>query len=62
MSSANEDRTEEDIMEMGERLAKEVKQHVIEFCPGSSMRRLSFVGFSMGGLICRAAFPQLECY
>jgi poly(3-hydroxyalkanoate) synthetase len=62
MSSCNEDRTEEDIIEMGERLAKEIKQHVIEFCPGSTMRRLSFVGFSMGGLICRAAFPLLECY
>lgn len=62
MSSCNEDETDGDIIEMGARLAQEVKQHVIEFCPGASMRRLSFVGFSMGGLICRAAFPRLECY
>ena len=62
LSNVNEDRTEEDIMEMGERVAKEVKQYVIEFCPASTLRRISFVGFSLGGLIARAAFPHLECY
>lgn len=47
-------------MDMGERLAKEVKKYVIEFCPGTNLAKLSFVGFSLGGLIARAAFPHLE--
>lgn len=47
-------------MEMGERLAKEVMKFVMEFCPGQQLQRISFVGHSMGGLICRAAFPHLK--
>lgn len=47
-------------MEMGDRLAKEVNQYVIEFCPGTNLSKISFVGFSLGGLIARAAFPHLE--
>lgn len=45
---------------MGNRLAKEVKKYVIEFCPGSNLSKISFVGFSLGGLIARAAFPHLS--
>ena len=45
---------------MGERLAKEVKKYIIEFCPGTNLSKLSFVGFSLGGLIARAAFPHLK--
>lgn len=45
---------------MGERLASEVKKYVIEFCPGTNLAKISFVGFSLGGLIARAAFPHLE--
>jgi hypothetical protein len=45
---------------MGERLAKEVKKFVIEFCPGANLDKLSFIGFSLGGLIARASFPHLE--
>jgi predicted alpha/beta-fold hydrolase len=60
LSTCNEDKTEEDIYAMGERLAKEVKKFVIEFCPGANLGKLSFVGFSLGGLIARAAFPHLE--
>jgi Putative serine esterase (DUF676) len=44
---------------MGERLASEVKKYVIEFCPGTNLAKISFVGFSLGGLIARAAFPHL---
>lgn len=62
LSTCNQDNTEEDIFVMGEKLAKEVKQHVIEFCPGNTLSRLSFAGFSLGGLITRAALPHLECY
>ena len=32
-SQANEDLTEGDIFEMGERLANEVKQYIQSFCP-----------------------------
>jgi triacylglycerol esterase/lipase EstA (alpha/beta hydrolase family) len=60
LSVSNEEKTEDTISEMGERLAKEIKKFVIEFCPGSNLGKLSFVGFSLGGLIARAAFPHLE--
>ena len=59
LSAANEDRTDDCILEMGERLAKEVKKYIIEFCPGINLAKLSFVGFSLGGLITRAALPHL---
>ena len=45
---------------MGINLAKEVKFYVIQFCPGTTLEKISFVGFSLGGLIARAAFPHLE--
>ena len=48
------------MFEMGERLAKEIKKYVIEFCPGTNLSKLSFVGFSLGGLIIRAALSHLE--
>ena len=60
LSTSNEEKTEDAISDMGERLAKEVKKFVIEFGPGASLGKLSFVGFSLGGLIARAAFPHLE--
>jgi len=47
-------------MEMGERLALEVKKYVTEFCPGNNLAKISFVAFSLGGLIARAAFPHLD--
>ena len=58
-SSANEELTEGDIFEMGERLANEVKQYIQSFCPISCLSRISFVGHSLGGLIIRAALPHL---
>jgi len=58
-SSANEDQTEGDIFEMGERLAQEVKQYISSFCPLSCLAKVSFVGHSLGGLIIRAALPHL---
>lgn len=59
MSSSNEDRTEGDIIEMGERLATEVKSYITSFCPLICLAKLSFIGHSMGGLIIRAALPHL---
>ena len=47
---------------MGTRLANEVHQYIRENCPGNQLSRLSFVGYSMGGLIVRAALPHLEKY
>lgn len=54
-SSSNEDQTEGDIFEMGERLANEIKQYIQSFCPISCLARISFVGHSLGGLIIRAS-------
>lgn len=59
-SSTNESETEGDIMELGERLAKEVKDYIQSFCPVSCLARISFIGHSLGGLIIRAALPHLE--
>lgn len=62
LSQANEDATEGDIMEMGERLATEVKQYILSFCPASCLNRISFIGHSLGGLIIRASLPHLAEY
>jgi alpha-beta hydrolase superfamily lysophospholipase len=44
---------------MGNRLATEVKNHIIEFFPPDTLQRLSFIGHSLGGVIIRAALPRL---
>ena len=54
--------TETDIMEMGNRLASEVKTYVIENFPQNTLGRLSFVGHSLGGVKIRAALPKLLEY
>lgn len=59
-SAANEDYTEGDILEMGVRLANEVNGYIAQYCPGSSLGRISFIAHSLGGLIVRAALPYLE--
>lgn len=60
MSSANEDHTEGDINEMGVRLAQEINTHINQYCPGSSLGKISIIAHSLGGLISRAALPYLE--
>ena len=62
LSQSNEDQTEGDIMEMGERLASEVRNYILSFCPSSCLSKLSFIGHSLGGLIIRAALPHLAEY
>ena len=47
---------------MGERLATEVKQYILSFCPASCLAKISFIGHSLGGLIIRAALPHLAEY
>jgi triacylglycerol esterase/lipase EstA (alpha/beta hydrolase family) len=59
LSQSNEEQTEGDIMEMGERLANEVRQYILSFCPVSCLSKISFIGHSIGGLIIRAALPHL---
>mmetsp|Transcript_139652 Transcript_139652/g.260414 ORF Transcript_139652/g.260414 Transcript_139652/m.260414 type:complete len:806 (+) Transcript_139652:96-2513(+) len=60
MSNVNEDNTEGDMSEMGIRLAQEVVNFISDWCPGSALGRLSFVAYSIGGLILRAALPLLK--
>lgn len=62
LSKKNENETEGDIEEMGVRLAAEVEEFIDQYCPGSSLGRLSFIAHSMGGLIVRSALPYLEKY
>ncbi len=59
-STKNEGKTEEDIREMGTRLAQEVIDYVQEWCPGSTLGMISFIGHSLGGVIIRAALPHLK--
>ena len=58
-SSANEDFSEYDIDEQGQRLSQEVTQFVSNYYPGELMSSLSFIGHSLGGLVIRAALPRL---
>ena len=51
--------TDTDILDMGVRLATEVKNHIIEFFPPNTLQRISFIGHSLGGVIIRAALPRL---
>ena len=61
-SSSNEDNTEGNIAEMGEKLANEVINFITENCPENTLGRLSFVGHSLGGLIIRTSLQLLEKY
>lgn len=63
---SNEEKTGEDIMVLGSRLADEVKKWIKEWCPKDNFSkflltifncRISFIGHSLGGLIIRAALP-----
>jgi hypothetical protein len=60
-SAFNENRTDGDISEMGERLAEEIVSFMsLNF--GNRCPLISFIGHSLGGLIIRAALPLLEFY
>lgn len=61
-SSVNESQTEGDIQVMGDRLAREIVDFIKEWFPGASLRKISLVGHSMGGVIIRAALPHLAEY
>lgn len=59
-ASSNEEMTDGNIEDMGIRFADEVRTFIKEYCPGSELGRLSFIGHSLGGLIIRAGLPYLE--
>jgi hypothetical protein len=61
-SSSNEDCTDGDISVMGKNLATEVQAYLAEWCPGTLLGRISFIGHSLGGVIIRAALPLLSEY
>jgi hypothetical protein len=60
--TANEDMTDKDIFEMGNRLAVEIKSFIIENFPNNTLGRISFIGHSLGGLKIRAALPKMLDY
>lgn len=61
-SSVNEEDTERDIVDLGHNLADEVRLFVKDCEPDRPLGRLSFVAYSIGGLIVRTALPLLEEY
>mmetsp|Transcript_19103 Transcript_19103/g.34753 ORF Transcript_19103/g.34753 Transcript_19103/m.34753 type:complete len:656 (-) Transcript_19103:492-2459(-) len=59
-SESNVDHTDDDIGLQGERLADEVLTFIAKSNIGHKIKRISFVGHSMGGLMIRAALPFLS--
>ncbi|CAD8174235.1 unnamed protein product [Paramecium octaurelia] len=59
MSRANEDLTDGNLSDMGQNLAQEVKQYILDWIKNNPFR-ISFLGHSMGGVIVRAALPHLS--
>ena len=56
-SMDNEEHTDGNIHEMGLRLANEITSYIEENCPGNALAKLSLIGHSLGGIICRACLP-----
>ena len=59
-SAANQDDTGADVISMGKKLAAEVKSYIKEWNNGLIFKKISFIGHSIGGVIIRAALPDLE--
>ena len=45
---------------MGVNLSQEVLGFIQQFCPGDKVSQISFIGYSLGGCIVRAALPHLH--
>ena len=58
----NEGKTGGDIEKMGKRLAKEVNKYVKDHFYQDSLEKLSFIGYSLGGLIARTSLLYLPDY
>ena len=59
-SVANQEDTGADLIQMGKKLAAEVKSYIKEWNNGLIFKKISFIGHSIGGVIIRAALPNLE--
>ncbi len=59
-SQANQEDTGCDVIQMGKKLATEVKTYIKEWNNGLIFKKISFIGHSIGGVIIRAALPNLE--
>lgn len=59
-SSSNEDSTDGDIEQMGRNLSREVISFLETGDNEKLVGRISFIGYSLGGVIIRAALPYLE--
>jgi len=59
VSTCNDGHTDSDLLTLGQALATEVQTHISIYCKGS-IRRISFIGHSLGGLIVRAALRWLR--
>ncbi|OMJ87350.1 hypothetical protein SteCoe_10945 [Stentor coeruleus] len=57
---SNEGKTNGDIQKMGKRLAKEVNIFASENFSNNKLNTISFIGYSLGGIIIRAALPLLD--
>jgi hypothetical protein len=58
---SNEGGSDSSIIEQGYRLASEVLSFLNTYHLTDCLDRLSFIGYSMGGLVIRAAMPALRC-
>jgi triacylglycerol esterase/lipase EstA (alpha/beta hydrolase family) len=62
-SKANENSTENDIAEMGKRLAAEIEDYIDLWFPRAErLTKITFLSHSLGGLVVRAALPLLAKY
>ena len=59
-SSANKEDIEADLISMGKRLASEVKSYIKEWNNSLIFKKISFIQHSIGGVIIKAALPNLE--
>ena len=62
LSRANKDHHDESIFVMGRNLADEVVDYIRKLDRDRSIRKISFIGHSLGGVIIRAALPLLREY
>lgn len=61
-SHMNEGETDGDIMKLGRNLALEIEDYLANWRIQTAIRKLSFIGHSLGGIIIRAALPHLLNY
>ena len=59
-SGANEGKTDGDLGQMGLRMSQEIFSFIQDNCPDDKLAKISFIGYSLGGVIIRAALPYLH--